>query len=53
MPVTVRIPTPLRKLTTEQDSVTANESGTLPLRSMGVSGTVPTAVTALESRSAS
>ena len=31
----------------------ANESGTLPLRSMGVSGTVPTAVTALESRSAS
>lgn len=29
MPVTVRIPTPLRKLTNEQDTVTANESGTL------------------------
>jgi molybdopterin synthase sulfur carrier subunit len=29
MPVTVRIPTPLRKLTNEQDSVTANESSTL------------------------
>ena len=29
MPVTVRIPTPLRKLTNEQDIVRANESGTL------------------------
>ncbi|MDZ4277655.1 MAG: ubiquitin-like small modifier protein 1 [Dehalococcoidia bacterium] len=29
MPVTVHIPTPLRKLTNEQDTVTANESGTL------------------------
>jgi molybdopterin synthase sulfur carrier subunit len=29
MPITVRIPTPLRKLTNEQDIVTANESGTL------------------------
>jgi molybdopterin synthase sulfur carrier subunit len=29
MSVTVRIPTPLRKLTNEQDTVTANESGTL------------------------
>ena len=29
MSVTVRIPTPLRKLTNEQDIVTANESGTL------------------------
>ena len=29
MPVTVRIPTPLRKLTNEQDSVTANDGGTL------------------------
>ncbi len=29
MPITVRIPTPLRKLTDDQDTVTANESGTL------------------------
>lgn len=29
MVITVRIPTPLRKLTNEQDTVTANESGTL------------------------
>jgi molybdopterin converting factor small subunit len=29
MPITVRIPTPLRKLTNELDIVTANESGTL------------------------
>ncbi len=29
MAVTVRIPAPLRKLTKEQDTVTANESGTL------------------------
>jgi len=29
MPITVRIPTPLRKLTNEQDTVVANESGTL------------------------
>jgi sulfur-carrier protein len=29
MSVTVRIPTPLRRLTNEQDTVTANESGTL------------------------
>ncbi len=29
MPVTVRIPTPLRKLTNEQDSVTTNDGGTL------------------------
>ena len=29
MPVTVRIPTPLRKLTNEQDSVTADDGGTL------------------------
>ena len=29
MPIKVRIPTPLRKLTNEQDIVTANESGTL------------------------
>ena len=29
MAVTVRIPTPLRKLTNEQDIVTANASGTL------------------------
>ena len=29
MPVTIRIPTPLRKLTNEQDTLTANESGTL------------------------
>ena len=29
MPVTVRIPAPLRKLTNEQDTVVANESGTL------------------------
>ncbi len=29
MPVTVRIPTPLRKLTNEQDSVTASDGGTL------------------------
>jgi sulfur-carrier protein len=29
MAVTVRIPAPLRKLTNEQDTVTANESGTL------------------------
>lgn len=29
MPVTVRIPTPLRKLTNEQESVVANESSTL------------------------
>jgi molybdopterin synthase sulfur carrier subunit len=29
MAVTVRIPTPLRKLTNEQDSITANESSTL------------------------
>jgi molybdopterin synthase sulfur carrier subunit len=29
MPITVRIPTPLRKLTNEQDIVIANESGTL------------------------
>ena len=29
MPVTVRIPTPLRKLTNELDVVTADESGTL------------------------
>ena len=29
MPITVRIPTPLRKLTNEQDIVTTNESGSL------------------------
>ena len=29
MSVTVRIPTPLRKLTNEQDSVTTNDGGTL------------------------
>jgi molybdopterin synthase sulfur carrier subunit len=29
MPITVRIPTPLRKLTNEQDIVSATESGTL------------------------
>jgi molybdopterin synthase sulfur carrier subunit len=29
MAVTVRIPTPLRKLTNEQDTVSANEDGTL------------------------
>jgi molybdopterin synthase sulfur carrier subunit len=29
MSITVRIPTPLRKLTNEQDVVVANESGTL------------------------
>lgn len=29
MAVTVRIPTPLRKLTNEQDTVSANESGSL------------------------
>jgi molybdopterin synthase sulfur carrier subunit len=29
MAITVRIPTPLRKLTNEQDTVIANESGTL------------------------
>ena len=29
MPVTVRIPTPLRKLTNDQDSVTAADGGTL------------------------
>lgn len=29
MPVTVRIPTPLRKLTNEKDSVTTNDGGTL------------------------
>ena len=29
MAVTVRIPTPLRKLTNEQDTVTTNESATL------------------------
>ena len=29
MPITVRIPTPLRKLTNEQDIVSANESATL------------------------
>ena len=29
MAVTVRIPAPLRKLTNEQDTVVANESGTL------------------------
>ena len=29
MPVTVRIPTPLRKLTNEQETVAANEGGTL------------------------
>ena len=29
MAITIRIPTPLRKLTNEQDIVTANESGTL------------------------
>ena len=29
MPVTVRIPTPLRKLTNEQDSVTTSDGGTL------------------------
>ncbi|MCH8065719.1 MAG: MoaD/ThiS family protein [Chloroflexi bacterium] len=29
MPVTVRIPTPLRKLTNDQDSVTASDGGTL------------------------
>ena len=29
MPVTIRIPTPLRKLTNEQDVIVANESGTL------------------------
>ena len=29
MPVKVRIPTPLRPLTNDQDIVTANESGTL------------------------
>jgi molybdopterin synthase sulfur carrier subunit len=29
MPITVRIPTPLRKLTNEQESLVANEGGTL------------------------
>jgi molybdopterin synthase sulfur carrier subunit len=29
MPVTIRIPTPLRKLTNEQETVTAQEGGTL------------------------
>ncbi len=29
MPITVRIPTPLRKLTNERDVITANESRTL------------------------
>lgn len=29
MAITVRIPTPLRKLTNEQDTVTASEGGTL------------------------
>ncbi len=29
MPITVRIPTPLRKLTNDQDTVTLNEGGTL------------------------
>ena len=29
MPVTVRIPTPLRKLTNDQDSVTTSDGGTL------------------------
>ena len=29
MAITVRIPTPLRKLTNEQDTVIANDSGTL------------------------
>jgi molybdopterin synthase sulfur carrier subunit len=29
MPITIRIPTPLRKLTNEQDVIVANESGTL------------------------
>ncbi len=29
MPVTVRIPAPLRKLTNEQDTVTAEQDGTL------------------------
>ena len=29
MPITVRIPTPLRKLTNEQDTVTASQDGTL------------------------
>ncbi len=29
MPITVRIPTPLRKLTNELDTITADESGTL------------------------
>ncbi len=29
MAITVRIPTPLRKLTNEQDTVVANEGGTL------------------------
>ena len=29
MPITVRIPMPLRKLTNEQDTVLADESGTL------------------------
>ncbi len=29
MPITIRIPTPLRKLTNEQDVLTANEAGTL------------------------
>jgi len=29
VPITIRIPTPLRKLTNEQDVIVANESGTL------------------------
>ena len=29
MPITIRIPTPLRKLTNEQDVIIASESGTL------------------------
>jgi len=29
MPISIRIPTPLRKLTNEQDVIVANESGTL------------------------
>ncbi len=29
MPITVRIPTPLRKLTNELDTITADEGGTL------------------------
>ena len=29
MPINIRIPTPLRKLTNEQDVIVANESGTL------------------------